>query len=86
MELFNFRAKLVKLAFCLNRTSKVIKMLMVLNPSRSSLFISASACSVGKKRESLSLIKGKLKSHVFGVLFLEHEQVLFGDRLLLCHQ
>ena len=49
MELLNLRVKLAKLAFCLNNTSKVIKMLMVLNPSGSSLLFLFCLCQFCKR-------------------------------------
>lgn len=49
------RIKLEKIAFCLNRTSKVIKMVIELNASGSSFFIFASACSVRENKGNLSV-------------------------------
>lgn len=87
MELFNLRAELVKLAFCLDNISKVINTIIVSSPSGSSLLISA--CLVRGNKENQSnenKIEKSFARFLFFFFWGEREQTMFGDRLLLCHR
>lgn len=86
MELCNFRAKLVKLAFASSEQAR-----RSTRPRRLTHLgeVSFCCCSVGRNKGTLSLqweedCKSFAQCLVF--VFVKHEQIIFGNCLLICHQ